>query len=125
MNFWEVIPIMIFAIPLVAIIGGLSTERLKMKLKAGQAAASGQVERLVAELAQTRTDVARLQDRVNVLERLITDEDRRVANEISRLGRGARCGRHGAGKRGLASARSRRCAGKAGHQRGPQAGERD
>jgi len=92
MNFWEVIPIMIFAIPLVAIIGGLSTERLKMKLKAGQAAASGQVERLVAELAQTRTDVARLQDRVNVLERLITDEDRRVADEISRLGRGAGTG---------------------------------
>ena len=92
MNFWEVIPIMIFAIPLVAIIGGLSTERLKMKLKAGQAAASGQIEQLVAELAQTRTDVARLQDRVNVLERLITDEDRRLANEIGRLGRGAGTG---------------------------------
>ena len=89
MNFWEVIPIMIFAIPLVAIIGGLSTERLKMKLKAGQVAAAGQLDQVVAELAQTRGDVARLQDRVNVLERLVTDEDRRLANEISRLGRSA------------------------------------
>lgn len=89
MNFWELIPIMIFAIPLVAIIGGLSTERLKMKLKAGQAAAAGQLDQVVAELAQTRGDVARLQDRVNVLERLVTDEDRRLANEINRLGRSA------------------------------------
>ena len=89
MNFWELIPIMIFAIPLVAIIGGLSTERLKMKLKAGQAAAAGQLDQVIAELAQTRGDVARLQDRVNVLERLVTDEDRRLANEINRLGRSA------------------------------------
>jgi uncharacterized protein YlxW (UPF0749 family) len=92
MNFWEIIPIMIFAIPLVAIIGGLSTQRLKMKLQAGQEAASGQVAQLAAELAQTRTDMARLQDRVNVLERLVTDEDRRVADEINRLGRGDRAG---------------------------------
>lgn len=92
MNLWELIPIMIFAIPLVAIIGGLSTQRLKMKLKAGQAAASGQVAQIAAELAQTRADMARLQDRVNVLERLVTDEDRRVADEISRLGRDGRPG---------------------------------
>lgn len=92
MNFWEIIPIMIFAIPLVAIVGGLSTQRLKMKLQAGQAAAAGQVDRLAAELAQARGDIARLQDRVQVLERLVTDEDRRVADEISRLGRGDRPG---------------------------------
>lgn len=87
MNFWELIPIMIFAIPLVAIIGGLSTQRLKMKLQAGQEAASGQVAQLVAELAQTRTDMARLQDRVNVLERLATDGDRKLASDIERLRR--------------------------------------
>jgi uncharacterized protein YlxW (UPF0749 family) len=90
MNFWEVIPIMIFAIPLVAIIGGLSTQRLKMKLQAGQAAASGQVDQLAAELAQTRTEMARLQDRVNVLERLATDGDRKLANDIERLRRDER-----------------------------------
>jgi uncharacterized protein YlxW (UPF0749 family) len=87
MNFWEIIPIMIFAIPLVAIIGGLSTQRLKMKLQAGQAAASGQLEQLAAELAQTRADMARLQDRVNVLERLATDGDRKLASDIERLRR--------------------------------------
>jgi uncharacterized protein YlxW (UPF0749 family) len=90
MNFWAIIPIMIFAIPLVAIIGGLSTQRLKMKLEAGQAAASGQVAQLVAELAQTRTEVARLQDRVNVLERLATDGDRKLASDIERLRRDER-----------------------------------
>jgi uncharacterized protein YlxW (UPF0749 family) len=87
MNFWELIWIMMFAIPLVAIIGGLSTQRLKMRLEAGQTAASGQVAQLTAELAQTRTDMARLQDRVNVLERLATDGDRKLANDIDRLRR--------------------------------------
>jgi hypothetical protein len=87
MNIWEIIPIMVFAIPLVAIIGSLSTQRLKMKLEAGQAEATGQVAQLVAELAQTRADVARLQDRVNVLERLATDGDRKLATDIERLRR--------------------------------------
>jgi hypothetical protein len=87
MNIWEIVPIMVFAIPLVAIIGGLSTQRLKMKLEAGQAEATGQAAQLAAELAQTRADVARLQDRVNVLERLATDGDRKLATDIERLRR--------------------------------------
>ena len=32
-----------------------------------------------------QAEVARLKDRVAVLERLVTDEDRRIASEISRL----------------------------------------
>ena len=87
MNIWEIVPIMVFAIPLVAIIGGLSMQRLKMKLEAGQAEATGQAAQLAAELALTRADVARLQDRVNVLERLATDGDRKLATDIERLRR--------------------------------------
>jgi hypothetical protein len=37
-------------------------------------------------LAETHAEMAKLRERVQVLERLATDEDRRVSNEISRLG---------------------------------------
>ena len=43
-------------------------------------------ERVEQILAETQAEVARLRERVQVLERLVTDEDRRVASEISRLG---------------------------------------
>lgn len=50
------------------------------------AAKSGKNEKVEQILAETQAEVARLRDRVQVLERLVTDEDRRVASEISRLG---------------------------------------
>ena len=50
------------------------------------AAKSGASERVEQILAETQAEVERLRQRVQVLERLATDEDRRVANEISRLG---------------------------------------
>jgi hypothetical protein len=50
------------------------------------AAKSGANQRLDQILADTQAEVARLRERVQVLERLATDEDRRVASEISRLG---------------------------------------
>ena len=51
-----------------------------------RAAKSGASERVEQILAETQAEVARLRERVQVLERLATDEDRRVASEISRLG---------------------------------------
>ena len=42
--------------------------------------------RLEAVLTATQQEVARLRERVQVLERLATDEDRRLASEIDRLG---------------------------------------
>lgn len=41
---------------------------------------------LRAELAATRQDVARLKDRVRVLEEIVTDKDRQLADDIRRLG---------------------------------------
>jgi hypothetical protein len=58
----------------------LKFEEKRLALKSG---ASERVEQILAE---TQAEVARLRERVQVLERLATDEDRRVASEISRLG---------------------------------------
>jgi hypothetical protein len=55
-------------------------EDRKLAMKAGK---NDRVEQILAE---TQAEVARLRERVQVLERLATDEDRRVAGEISRLG---------------------------------------
>ncbi|MEP7209370.1 MAG: hypothetical protein ABI740_00920, partial [Alphaproteobacteria bacterium] len=59
---------------------GIKHEETKIKL---QAAASG------ADVANTTlaTEVARLRDRVAILEKLITDDDRKLAGDIERLRR--------------------------------------
>jgi len=54
-------------------------EEKKLGLKAGD-------DRAEQILAETHAEMASLRERVQVLERLATDEDRRVSNEISRLG---------------------------------------
>jgi Phage shock protein B len=59
-------------------------ETAKAKAKGGTDADRERLERIIAE---TSTEVARLRDRVQVLEKLVTDEDRNLANEIERLRR--------------------------------------
>jgi hypothetical protein len=44
----------------------------------------GRLERIIAENA---AETARLRERVQVLEKLVTDDDRKLADEINRLGR--------------------------------------
>jgi hypothetical protein len=51
-------------------------------------AMKGGGERIEQILADAQKEVASLRERVQVLERLATDEDRRLASEISRLGDG-------------------------------------
>ena len=58
----------------------LQHEERKLAIKAGKN------ERIELILAEALAEVEALRQRVQVLERLATDEDRRVANEISRLG---------------------------------------
>lgn len=87
MTVGQLIAVMALAIPLVAIIGGLSTERMKMRLKLKQSAsASNREERIMAILEANEKEMAKLKDRVAVLEKLVTDDDRRVASEIESLG---------------------------------------
>jgi len=59
---------------------GMKHEEKRMALKAG-----GGSERVDAILADTQKEVAQLRDRVQVLEKLVTDDDRRLASEIERL----------------------------------------
>ncbi len=67
------------------ITGGLKVER--EKIKARSRGAEGETEQLRGIVGDLHQDVARLKDRVRVLERLVTDDDRRLADEIERLQR--------------------------------------
>lgn len=76
------IPVMGILCGIIAIVGNIwvRSQRLKldiMRAQRGDAAAQGEV---TAELQ-------RLKERVAVLERLLTDDDRKLANEIERLRR--------------------------------------
>jgi hypothetical protein len=57
----------------------LKHEEKRMAMKSGG-------QRVEQILAETQAEVTRLRERVQVLERLATDEDGRIAREISRLG---------------------------------------
>jgi hypothetical protein len=71
----------IFAALFVAL-KGMRHEERRMELKAGK---SGDAGRLEALLMATQNEMAALRDRVQVLERLATDDDRKLADEINRL----------------------------------------
>jgi hypothetical protein len=59
----------------------MQTEKLRAKGGLG-AEDTARLERIVAE---TSAEVVRLRERVQVLERLVTDDDRKLADEINRL----------------------------------------
>jgi cell division protein FtsB len=63
---------------------GFSYERRKLVLNAQIAADNAR-----AQSGDTVAEIARLKDRVSVLEKLVTDDDRRLASEIARLRTGA------------------------------------
>lgn len=63
---------------------GLAHEEKRMALK-NSGADAGEVARLEQILAVTQTEMANLRERVQVLEKLATDDDRRLAGEIDRL----------------------------------------
>jgi hypothetical protein len=62
---------------------GLRHEERIQAMKAG-----GDGARLDAVTGEMSAEIARLRDRVAVLEKLATDDDRKLAEEINRLGRG-------------------------------------
>ena len=76
-----------------AIVGGVSTvltskhnlEREKMKARS--AAVGEESEAAQTMMGDIHHDVARLKERVQVLERLVTDDDRKLSDEIERLRR--------------------------------------
>lgn len=64
---------------------GLRHEERKLAIQAGQHAGQGDTARLEQIVAANTAEMAKLRDRVQVLERLVTDDDRRLAGEIDRL----------------------------------------
>jgi hypothetical protein len=67
------------------ITGGLKIER--EKIRARSRGMDGETEQLHGIVGNLHQDVAKLKDRVRVLEKLVTDDDRRLADEIERLKR--------------------------------------
>lgn len=80
-----VIVLVVLGFSLIVVKWGLAHEEKRMALRAGRTAAQGDVARLEQILEATQTEMARLKDRVQVLEKLATDEDRRLASDIERL----------------------------------------
>ena len=60
------------------------SEVAKARAKSGTSEDRERLERIVSE---TASEVARLRERVQVLEKLVTDDDRKLADEIERLRR--------------------------------------
>jgi hypothetical protein len=64
---------------------GIKLER--DKVRRGAREADGETAQLGGIVSDLHQDVAKLKDRVRVLEKLVTDDDRRLADEIERLRR--------------------------------------
>jgi hypothetical protein len=76
------IPILGICCGIIAILGGTYIKARKMKLDMlREQNLSG------ATSSETQNEIQRLKDRVAVLERLLTDGDRRLASDIERLRR--------------------------------------
>lgn len=81
-----------FALGVIVIgsIAGIVQQGIKLerdKVRASRRKAEGDSVELGAIVSDLHKDVARLKDRVLVLEKLVTDDDRRLATEIERLRR--------------------------------------
>ena len=64
--------------------GGVWIEHIKSQRRKGEGA-PGDIARLEKITADAQAEIARLKERVMVLEKLVTDDDRRLASEIERL----------------------------------------
>jgi len=86
MNFFEfVLAVIVIGTISSIITGGMKVEREKVKARSrGYAEEGEQLRGVVGEMHQ---EIAKLKDRVRVLEKLVTDDDRRLADEIERLRR--------------------------------------
>jgi hypothetical protein len=75
------VPILALLIPIVAILAGVMKHYLQLKEREIEAVTKQSVEKAAQYAAQTE----RLEQRVRVLERIVTDKGIDVADEIERL----------------------------------------
>ncbi|HOZ27033.1 MAG TPA: hypothetical protein PLH23_01840 [Hyphomonadaceae bacterium] len=86
MNFFEfVLAVIVIGTISSVITGGMRLEREKVKAK--RQGYGEEAEQLRGVVGEMHSDIAKLKDRVRVLEKLVTDDDRRLADEIERLRR--------------------------------------
>ena len=81
---------MIIAVVLIGSVSGIIHQGIKLerdKVRAGRREAEGEAAQIGGIVSDLHQDVAKLKDRVRVLEKLVTDDDRRLADEIERLRR--------------------------------------
>jgi hypothetical protein len=81
---------MIIGIVLIGSVAGIIQQGIKLerdKIRAGRREAEGHAAELGGVVEELHKDVAKLKDRVRVLEKLVTDDDRRLSDEIDRLKR--------------------------------------
>jgi len=86
LNFFE----FVIGLVLIGSVAGIVQQGIKLerdKVRASRRAAEGDTAQLGGIVSDLHKDVARLKDRVRVLEKLVTDDDRRLADEIERLRR--------------------------------------
>jgi hypothetical protein len=76
-----IFPLMVFSIPMAAILAGVAKKWLALKDKQLDAASTEAAEKAAQYAAKTE----RLEQRVAVLERIITDRSTVLADEIDRL----------------------------------------
>lgn len=83
---------MVVIIVAIGCLTGVATSYFEAKAKAGSKAAPGELEALKAQAKQSAHEMEKLKDRVRVLEKLVTDDDQRLAREIDKLGADDRAG---------------------------------
>lgn len=77
-----IIVVTVLSFTLVVVKWGLAHEEKRLALKANGGA---DFQRMEHVLASTQAEVMSLRERVQVLEKLATDDDRRLASDIERL----------------------------------------
>lgn len=80
-----IIILVVLGFSLIVVKWGLAHEEKRMALQASRKGAPAEVARLEQILAATQTEMAKLKERVQILEKLATDDDRRLASDIERL----------------------------------------
>jgi hypothetical protein len=75
------VPILVFMIPITAILAGVATRWIKLKEKQLEVAASSSAE----SAAQYAAKIATLEERVAVLNRIVTDRNEGLASQIESL----------------------------------------
>lgn len=78
-------PEIVFLIPIIAIIGGIGSGMFKRHLKFRERQMELMGERTAESAAQYAAKTERLEARVAVLERLLTDRSTHLSDEIERL----------------------------------------